>query len=391
METVKLYDDAPLLFEFEANVVEIIKENKQIAVVLDRTAFFPEGGGQPGDVGMLGGERVVDTQIANGVIRHICEKAPQLPVGAYVHCAVDRDVRFARMQAHSGEHIVSGIAHTLYGVNNVGFHMDGTLMTVDFDRPLGREQLRKTEEEANAVVYKNVPIRMWYPDDQTLKTLEYRSKNEIEGRVRIVTVEGVDQCACCAVHVPYSGMIGPIKILTAVSHRGGVRITLVCGVTAWRDYCVKHDQTLRIAALLAAKHDETDQAVEKLLEKEKSLRYQLTQRTQQAVDFAADAAGSRGDNLLVNVEGLSPEDCKTAAMRLKDRCKGICAVISGDDCKGYFFAMASSTVKITDFTKPVLTALNGSGGGRYDAVMGRFNAKYEEIDRFFSGLTVNEQ
>ena len=389
MDTVKLYDDAPLLFDFDARVVGIKKENKKTAVVLDRTAFFPEGGGQPGDIGMLGGARVVDTQIKNGEILHFCEKDPGFAVGSGVRGAVDREVRFARMQAHSGEHIVSGLAHNLYGANNVGFHMDGTLMTVDFDLPLGREALDKIEEEANACVYRNVPIRAWYPNDETLLTLEYRSKNEIEGRVRIVTVEGVDQCACCAVHVPFSGMIGLIKLLTCVSHRGGVRITLICGVTAWRDYCAKHTQTLRIAAMLAAKHNETDVAVEKLLEKEKALRYRLGQRTQQAADLAADAAEGRGENLLVNVPGLSPEECKTAAMRLKDRCGGICAVISGDDCKGYSFAMTSSTVKVTDFTKEVLTALHGNGGGRYDAVMGRFNAKYEEIDRFFSGYSVN--
>ena len=387
--TELLYYSDGYLSEFDAVVTEITSFRGKQAVVLDRTAFFPEGGGQPGDLGTIEEAAVCDTQIENGNVYHILQNNADFTVGDTVNCAVDFDTRFARMQAHTGEHILSGIVHALYGANNVGFHMDGTVMTVDFDLPLTKEQLAAAEGKANECVYRNVSVTCWYPDGETLKELSYRSKSDVFENIRIVTIEGYDQCACCAVHVRRTGEVGIIKILSSISHRGGVRITLVCGITAYRDYALKHEHTLHIADLLAAKHGETDMAVEKLLQKQKDLSWQLHLKTQAFIAFIKNNAAYSNGNRVFIFPNFTPEELKTAAVELKGVCGGLCVVVSGEDCKGYYFSIASSTVNVKDFTKTVTSALNGSGGGRFDVIQGRFNATISQIESYFSELTVS--
>jgi alanyl-tRNA synthetase len=267
--------------------------------------------------------------------------------------------------------------------------MDDTVMTVDFDRPLSKDQLNVLEEAANVCVYRNAEVISRYPSEEEVQMLSYRSKIEDLKHPRIVTIQGYDQCACCAVHVARTGEVGLIKILTAISHRGGVRITLICGITAYRDYAMKHAHTLRIADLLAAKHGETDAAVEKQLQKEKELKWELQQRTEALIGYVKKNEPATNGNRVFCFDHFDPESLKTAAVSLKDVCGGLCVVISGDDCKGYYFAISSASVNVKDFTKSIVSSLNGSGGGRYDVIQGRFNATESEIRSYFSELTVN--
>ena len=387
--TQKLYYDNAYLAEFDAVIESVVERNGRTAIVLDRTAFFPEGGGQPGDTGAIGGVRVVDTQISEDTVYHYVSGSVPFSAGECVHCALDWEKRFARMQAHTGEHIVSGIAHSLYSVENVGFHMDDTLMTVDFDRYLSKEELSVLERTANMCVYKNVPVRTWFPDAETIRTLRYRSKSDNFTSLRIVTIEGYDDCACCAVHVSHTGEVGLIKILSSVSHRGGVRITLICGIEAYRDYTLKHESTLRIADLLAARHGETAQAVEQLIKKEKDLRWQIGRRTAQLFRYAKDNTAFSEGNLVFCFEELLPEELKTAAVTMCEKCAGLCVAVSENPQGGYYFAIASNTVRVTDYTKTITSALQGSGGGRFDVIQGRFSATLEQIRSFFSEYKVN--
>ncbi len=387
--TEKLYYQDPYLFSFDAVVLDITTFHGAPAVVLDRSAFFPEGGGQSGDVGTIASVQVYDTQVENETIYHLIKNTDELQKGSTVHCSLDAKKRFARMQAHSGEHVVSGIAHRLYGVNNVGFHMDDTLMTVDFDKPLSKEDLSAIEREANACVYRDLEIRAWYPDNETLASLDFRSKTEGLRNPRIVTIEGVDHCACCAVHLRTTGQIGLIKILTSASHRGGVRITLICGICAYEDYVLKHEHTLRIAEQLAAKHNETDIAVAKLLGKEKQTRWLMQQRTEQMLIYIKRATDYKNGNLLFDFSGFNPDELKTAVLILKSCCSGICAAISGDDETGYYFAMTSDNIAVKDHTKTVTAALDGNGGGRFDVIQGRLRANRDKIRDFFDNYTVN--
>lgn len=244
-------------------------------VLLDQTAFFPEGGGQPADEGTLDGIFVTDVQEIDGEIWHTVE-APLEP-GKTVVGKLDFEKRFSNMQNHCGEHIVSGIVHRIYGFNNVGFHMGSDVITVDFDGVLTEEQLYDVEQEANEAVLRNVPVTISYPSKEELETMDYRSKKEIEGQVRIVTIEGYDSCACCGTHVAKTGEIRLIKILSTQKYKGGVRVTMLSGEKAYADYCLKHINTLGIARLLSVKPEEAGDAVVRLKQKNIEMKKEIKQ------------------------------------------------------------------------------------------------------------------
>lgn len=232
-------------------------------------------GGQPADEGTLDGIFVTDVQEIDGEIWHTVE-APLEP-GKTVVGKLDFEKRFSNMQNHCGEHIVSGIVHRIYGFNNVGFHMGSDVITVDFDGVLTEEQLYDVEQEANEAVLRNVPVTISYPSKEELETMDYRSKKEIEGQVRIVTIEGCDSCACCGTHVAKTGEIRLIKILSAQKYKGGVRVTMLSGEKAYADYCLKHINTLGIARLLSVKPEEAGDAVVRLKQKNIEMKKEIKQ------------------------------------------------------------------------------------------------------------------
>ena len=251
METEKLFYEDSHLKEFTAKVISCKPYKEQYKVVLDRTAFFPEGGGQYADTGMLDDVRVLDVHEKEGIIYHTTEKA--LEAGKTVTGKINWEERFEKMQQHTGEHIVSGLVHERFGYNNVGFHLGSDYCTMDFDGTLTKEQLREIELAANQAVWKNIDIVVTYPSKEELANMDYRSKIEIEGQVRIVTVPGYDVCACCAPHVKKTGEIGMLKLVNMVNYKGGERITMLCGVRALKDYEAKDANGKEISALLCAK------------------------------------------------------------------------------------------------------------------------------------------
>ena len=192
--TSKLYDRDSHLSVFSAALLSCAPADEgRFALLLDQTAFFPEGGGQPADTGTLtAGDlsvRVLDVQETPEGILHFTDGP--LPAGP-VTGAIDWEQRFGRMQCHSGEHIVSGLAHSKFGCTNVGFHMGEDAVILDFDKELTPEQLQELENEANRVIWANRAITAEYPDPAVLETLDYRSKLELTENVRIVTIEGCD-------------------------------------------------------------------------------------------------------------------------------------------------------------------------------------------------------
>lgn len=279
MSTIKLYEADPYLGEFTAVVEKCISEAGIFKVALNQTAFYPEGGGQPADTGILGEARVVDVQESGGIIWHTVTQL--LEPGREVTGSIDFERRFSLMQNHSGEHIVSGIITKKYGCSNVGFHMGTDGITMDFDCVLTEEQLAEVELEANSVVLDDVPIRAYYPSSEELKELEYRSKKALSGAVRIVEVEGCDRCACCGTHVSHTGEIRLIKFLRLQNYKGGVRITMLCGERAFEDYCVKHDKLTAAARLLSVKPEQVEESVVRLKEKNIELKRELNQLRKQ--------------------------------------------------------------------------------------------------------------
>lgn len=378
--TEKLYDKDSHLKEFTGTVLSCEKTGEKYAVTLNRTAFFPEGGGQQSDCGYIGDAYISTVQIKNGEILHFADKP--LSVGQAYDCKLDFDFRFRNMQNHSGEHIISGIIHRLYGFNNVGFHL-GAEMTMDFDGELTRRQLDEIEDLANKAVYENLPVKAYYPTDEELESLDYRSKLDLKENVRIVEIKGVDVCACCAPHVKSTGEIGIIKILDFEKYKGGVRLIVKCGADALRDYREKYKSVLEISNLLSAKQPEVSLSVVKLNEQlsaEKAAAAALKKRliAEKAAGFAPDT-----DKTAVFENGLDIKELQLLADALCKKAGGIRGAFSGAD-GAFSFAICGEETALGDFFAEFKVAFSARGGGRNGIRQGTVCADRAEIERLFT-------
>lgn len=380
MITEKLYDKNSHIKSFTAKVVDCRESENGFEIILNQTAFFPEGGGQYADTGKIGDADVTDVQIINDEIVHFTNKA--LKIGDEINCEINWEQRFRRMQNHSGEHIVSGIVHTLYGYENVGFHL-GDDVTIDFNGELTREQLLDIEKRANEAIYKNVKFTCEYPDEETLKNLSYRSKLELTENVRIVTVEGYDVCACCAPHVYSAGEIGIIKILDFARHRGGIRVHLLCGKDALEDYETKYDNLRSVAAVLCAKQNETAQAFERFNEEHGALKAELAALKKELAKLKASAIENTDECILIFEAETDMNDLRKFVLNGAEKTTKLCAGFSGNDNSGYRFAIASKSIDLREKSKEITAALNGRGGGSSELLQGNAAASKEEIEKYF--------
>ena len=258
METRKLYYGDSHLREFTAEVLFCEQVKNSWEVMLDATAFYPEGGGQACDLGTLGGVRVTDVQERGEEIVHLCDGP--LTVGETVKGRIDWARRFDQMQQHSGEHILSGLLNAKFGCHNVGFHVGTGIMEVDFDVPMTLAEVLEVERRANEAVWADLPIRCWYPSPEELPSVGYRTKKELPWPVRIVEVPGFDKCACCGVHVKHTGEIGIIKVLSVTKFHQGVRIQMVCGGRAYEHLVHAYEQNRQVSQAFSAKVLETGAA-----------------------------------------------------------------------------------------------------------------------------------
>ncbi|MBQ7827027.1 MAG: alanyl-tRNA editing protein [Clostridia bacterium] len=378
--TKKLYENDGHLSEFAAKVLSCEKKGDLFDVVLDQTAFFPEGGGQPADTGLIGEAMVSDVQIRDGIVHHTVDSA--IAENAVVECAVDMEVRFPRMQCHTGEHIVSGIIHSLYGYNNVGFHMGSKDITLDIDGEMSEEQIRQVELIANKAVAENIPVTVTYPTPAVADSLDYRSKLEITEGLRLVQIGEYDLCACCAPHVARTGEIGIIKILEYIRYKGGMRLHMLCGLRALEDYTAKFTELSRVSELLSAPKDECAEAVRHLQKQIADAEYK-TRETVKAVLLAeADRAeATEGNMVFIEPRELASglRDMVTAAL---PKCGGICAAFAGED-GNYTFVMASSSVDLRAASAEIRQALNAKGGGSPDMIQGNASTTAEVIRKYF--------
>lgn len=380
----KLYETDSYLCRFFAQVEACTPCKKGFEVLLNQTAFYPEGGGQPWDTGTLGGVRVLEVHEREGRVVHTCD-GPLTP-GETVEGVIDWDRRFDLMQNHSGEHIVSGIAHAKWGCDNVGFHMGTEVITIDLNTLLDEGDLAELEEEANRYLWQDRPIQVSYPSREELQALTYRSKKELIGQVRIVTFPGADTCACCGTHVSSAGQIGLIKLLSVQKFREGVRIELVCGGRALRYLNRIAEQNHRISNLLSAKPFETAAAAERLLEENAALKSRIL--TMEATRFEALAQAYAGqDSPVVFEPGLSPDGLRRLCDALLQVCPGRCACFSGEDGKGYKYAIGFRGGDLRAFTKELNQTLSGRGGGKPDFVQGSVQADRSAVEAFLAHLS----
>lgn len=375
--TEKLFYQDSHLYEFEAVVTACEHLKDGYAVELDRTAFFPEGGGQYADTGFLGGVRVLDVREKDGAVLHITD-AP-LESGTTVRGRLDWEERFMKMQQHSGEHIVSGLVHAKYGYNNVGFHLGSEDSTMDFDGGLTKEQITEIEFEANRAVWRNLEIQTLYPAEEELSQMEYRSKIEIEGQVRIIAVPGYDVCACCAPHVKRTGEIGLIKLTHLQRYKGGVRVTMLCGVRALADYVEKQEQTREISAMLCSRINETAQAVRQLKEENDSLKFRIGEKEKKLIECRARTIPTDESAVCVFADDLEGDSMRGLMNLILEDGHILCAVFHGDESGGYRYVMGSRIFDMRSVAKEFNALFEGRGGGKPEMIQGTAKGRPEEI------------
>ncbi len=364
--TIRLYDQDAKLLTFTA-VVRACEEKKngQYAVTLDRTAFFPEGGGQGADHGVLGGVHVLDAQNRGDEVIHLTDGP--LTVGAQAEGQVDAVRRLDMMQQHSGEHIFSGLVHQHFGYDNVGFHIGSETVTMDFNGPMTEEDVYRIERLANEVVWKNIPVEVTVPSKEELKTIEYRSKKEIEGDVRIVHIEGADTCACCGTHVEKTGSIGQIKVLGVQNYKGGVRISILCGRRAMEEENRLMEQVRRAGVALSAKQHDVGDAVERLIAERDRLRFEHDALGMRFFDLLAEKEQTQ-EVRVVSCDVLPVSQTRKAAGSL---CRGAkLGMVLVPREKGWSFALSSETEDVREATRELCRLFGGKGGGPKDMTQG---------------------
>ena len=381
METEKLYYADPFLKEFDAVVLSCQPARGGWSVALDRTAFYPEGGGQPADAGVLSGAAVTDVQERDGVVLHTADRF--LEPGARVVGTIDWPRRFDHMQQHSGEHILSGILCASYRCDNVGFHLGADTVTIDYNVPLTWEQAMEAEQLANAVIAADAPVEITYPSREELKNLDYRSKKELTGRVRIVTFPDADCCACCGTHVLRAGQVGLVKVLSVQKFRDGARMEIVCGDRALDLFRQVYDQNRAVAQALSVKMDATAQAVARTLDELAAAKVQAAADEDALFSALADARAGQGDVLLFR-EPLRPDAVRKLADAVARRCGGLAAVFAGTRDAWNYALVRSDGRDIAPLVREMNAALSGRGGGRNGFAQGSVHARRETIAAFLA-------
>lgn len=377
--TEKLYDFDAYLKEFTATVISCEKADNSYKVILDKTAFFPEEGGQYSDRGRLSSAQVFDVQIENGELVHYCSEY----LRGEVKGEIDFDRRFRNMQNHTGEHIISGLVFSLFGGQNVGFHLGEDEVTCDYDIILSKEQIKSIEYEANKAIYKNLAISGYYPHKNELKSLNYRSKKEIDGNIRIVTIESIDCCACCAPHVKSTGEVGIIKILSSMKLRNGIRLFISCGLDAFMDYSKKHDEIKNISALFACKTYECDQMAEKINDSLKKTVRDLNFVKGKIYENEIERIEKTKSNLLIFTEGVDNNTLRSIVNCAKDKSDNLICAFSGNDKDGYSYIIYSHNKDVSAMSKDINTALLGRGGGKNPMIQGTILKGRKEIEDYF--------
>ncbi|NLL77529.1 MAG: alanyl-tRNA editing protein [Clostridiales bacterium] len=388
-KTIKLYDIDAYQTDFTAVVVfcrPVSSDSREqqpseplYEVILDQTLFFPEEGGQNSDTGTLNGSIVSHVQIKNGIITHITN-AP-FASGETVTGEIEWETRYSNMQQHSGEHIMSGLIHSHFGYDNVGFHLGSQSVTLDFNGFLDKEQLHMIESLANEAIYRNIEVIAEYPSEKELLKLNYRSKIELNEPVRIVTFPGYDVCACCAPHVRRTGEIGIIKIVDAIRHRGGVRISILCGRRALEDFRMKQEQVYAVSALLSSKPELIAAATERMKEDIFSLKGQIMELQEALIGLKVSQIADGTHNLCLFEEAMEAPVHRKYVNMLVEKCSGVCGVFVGNEQNSYRYIIASKYEDVRTVNERLKHDLHAKGGGCKEMVQGSLTGYQSDIIR----------
>lgn len=387
MKTRRLFYEDVYIREFEAIVLSCEEKEGKYSVILNETAFYPEGGGQPADKGTIENIPVIDVQYEDGELCHILEQP--LEEGSQVVGRIDWDWRFDLMQQHSGEHIVSGMIHEKYGYENVGFHMGEEVITIDLSGMLTWEQVQEIEKKVNAYIWMNQKVNIFYPDERQRQFIPYRSKKELTGEIRLVEFPGADLCACCGLHVTHASQIGLVKILSCKKFRDGIRMEMLSGKRALDYLSGSTEQNSQVAVSLSVKENETKDAVQRLLDEVYELKGQLAAEKQKSFERKAAACAKKGNVLLIEKE-MEAAEIRKCTDAILNTCGGVAAVFAGNEQDGYKYAIGQRDGDVRNLVKEVNKELNGRGGGKPFFAQGSVKAGRKQIESFFSQLSDKE-
>jgi len=383
MKTVKLFDTLPYEDCFEAKVLSCQPIKDGYELVLDQTGFFPEEGGQDADKGVIIATGisqeipVLDVQIKDDVIYH--KISTLIPEGTKVKGCIDYDRRFDYMQQHTGEHMLCGIANALWGCENVGFHLSEREVTFDLDKALTDEQVSVLEQKVNEAIYKNTQVKTYYPSKDELDALDYRSKKELTGAVRIVEIVDVDMCACCAPHVSSTGQVGIVKIVGYEPHRGGMRFTICCGKRALIDYIGKQNITGKASALLSVPIEKIGESIQRVQQEVVKMNDRRIKMQQRYLELLLSSVNSADENVFVFTEELDTQAVRDGVNELVKNHSGYCGIFTGNDEEGYNFIVGSSVKDCRELANLMRNELKARCGGSQPMIQGSVSASSLEI------------
>ncbi len=384
MATERLYEKDAYISRFTAEVISCEAADGYYDIVLDKTAFFAEGGGQSADRGTIENIKVLDVQHKGDVIVHKTEES--IAVGKTVECQLDWEERFSRMQSHTGEHILSGTVHSEFGYNNIGFHMsDNGLMTVDFDGQLTKSDIEKIELMSNEAVYRNADVTVSFPGEDELNALEYRSKLELTENVRIIDIDGIDKCACCAPHVNKTGEVGVIKIISFMPYKKGTRIEMLAGKKAFFDYMFLNETNKGLMKALSAPRGDVVSAVNNLFDQLNNLRQEKAELSKRlAVYEINEAKVEIGKSVYAITDGLSFDELRASSNTLMNEYE-VCLLLSknGND---YNYVLSSKN-DVKELCQRLNSEFSGKGGGKGGYAQGKITpVSTEEVIEFIEKM-----
>ena len=380
IRTRKLYYEDAYKTEFSALVVSADAGD----VVLDRTAFFPEEGGQSSDIGELGGFRVADVKIKDGEIHHLLEDCTvSFEKGTEISGRIDWRHRFSNMQQHSGEHIFSGLVHSTYGFDNVGFHLSDNEVTLDFNGVIGPDGIREIERRANEIITRNIPSEIRFLSGEEAKTAEYRSKIDLDDEIRVVTYPGVDACACCAPHVALTGEIGCLKVVGLQNYKGGIRVSILCGMRAMEVFFHDRDILEKTANYLSNSTDEVYHLVVKARTELAETKAALADAAKKLVQVKIDQIPEGDGDALIFEESLDAGAMRSAVNSLVQKKNGLCGVFVGSDRDGYRYAIGKQGGDARIVNNELREKFGARGGGKPEMVQGSVTASRADIEALF--------
>lgn len=366
--TEKVFETLPYAASCEAEVIDVKYLSGEYYIALNRTCMFPEGGGQPSDTGRIDGIPVLSLKEDNGIIYHICEKGFQ--IGSKVCVSIDFEHRFRYMQLHTAEHIVSGIIYNEYGFKNIGFHMHGSIATIDLAGEINAEMLNRIELLSNKAVTDNIKVEALYPED--ISKINARKYPETNEPIRIVRIPGIDSCGCCGVHVARTGEIGLIKALTSERHRGGTRMTLVCGAAAFADYQLKHSIVMENAAKFSVKPEGLSASIDKFTSETENLKYKLSQANDKLYDYICrDIANSTDNDICIyTADSLASDELLRFTVKLASHFKAALVFTEQDSKTRYAIVSTEKEIDARKICKLINSEFDGKGGGKPEVCQG---------------------